>query len=125
MVFSSIQECFLAYAQKKVGVHARVKVRIPIEKRVFTEIPIDKDKTKVEELDRRGDPDTNKKPMYLVRTTVGRVIFNDILKPGMPYYDLALSSKHLSRIIADCYQYLGRRETIDLLDRMKETGFRE
>ena len=32
------------------------------------------------------------------------------------------SSKHLSRIIADCYQLLGRRETIDLLDRMKETG---
>src|SRR6202011_5083684 len=33
--------------------------------------------------------------------------------------------KHLSRIIADCYQHLGRRETIDLLDRMKELGFRE
>ena len=28
-------------------------------------------------------------------------------------------------IIADCYQILGRRETIALLDRMKETGFRE
>ena len=55
----------------------------------------------------------------------GRVIFNDILKPQMPFYDLALSGKHLSRIIADCYQILGRRETIDLLDRMKETGFRE
>ena len=41
--------------------------------------------------------------------------------PKMAFYDLALSSKHLSRIIADCYQLLGRRETIDLLDRMKET----
>ena len=39
----------------------------------------------------------------------------------MAFYDLPLSSKHLSRIIADCYQLLGRRETIDLLDRMKET----
>ena len=56
---------------------------------------------------------------------MGRVIFNDILKPKMAFYDLALSSKHLSRIIADCYQFLGRRETIDLLDRMKEIGFRE
>ncbi len=43
----------------------------------------------------------------------------------MAFYDLALSSKHLSRIIADCYRQLGRRQTIDLLDRMKETGFRE
>ncbi|HXG81129.1 MAG TPA: hypothetical protein VNJ05_04950, partial [Sphingomicrobium sp.] len=33
--------------------------------------------------------------------------------------------KYLSKIIADCYQELGRRETIDLLDRMKDIGFRE
>ncbi len=46
-------------------------------------------------------------------------------KPHMAFYDLALSGKHLSRIIADCYQMLGRRETIELLDRMKEIGFRE
>src|SRR5438034_6267112 len=43
----------------------------------------------------------------------------------MAYYDLSLSSKYLSRIIADCYQLLGRRETIELLDRMKDLGFRE
>jgi DNA-directed RNA polymerase subunit beta' len=43
----------------------------------------------------------------------------------MAFYDVALSSKQLSRIIADCYQLLGRRETIDLLDRMKDLGFRE
>src|SRR5262249_56948946 len=36
-----------------------------------------------------------------------------------------LTGKHLSRIIADCYQSQGRRETIDLLDRMKDLGFRE
>jgi DNA-directed RNA polymerase subunit beta' len=60
-----------------------------------------------------------------VITTVGRVIFNDILYPEMAFYDLALSSKQLSRIIADCYQVLGRRATIDLLDKMKITGFRE
>src|SRR5260370_42534477 len=61
----------------------------------------------------------------LVHTTVGRVIFNDILKPEMAFYDLSLSGKHLSRIIADCYQQMGRRQTIDLLDRMKDIGFRE
>jgi DNA-directed RNA polymerase subunit beta' len=117
MVFAGPKEVFLAFAQKKVGVHARIKVRLPIEKKVISEVRYEKDKVKVEEIAR--------KPNGLVATTVGRVIFNDILKPQMAYYDLSLSSKYLSRIIADCYQQLGRRETIELLDRMKEAGFRE
>ena len=78
--------------------------------------------------DEKGNPraeELPRKPNGLVRTTVGRVIFNDILHPKMAFYDLPLGSKYLSRIIADCYQILGRRETIALLDRMKETGFRE
>lgn len=117
MVFSTPAEVFLAFAAKKVGVHARVKVRLPIEKAFISDVRYDKDKTRIEEVPRN--------PNGLVSTTVGRIIFNDILKPGMAFYDLALSGKHLSRIIADCYQGLGRRETIDLLDRMKEIGFRE
>src|SRR6266446_67548 len=117
MVFSSPAEVFLAFAEKKIGVHARIKVRLPRGKHVISEIRYDKDKVRVDEVSRN--------PNMLVTTTVGRVIFNDILKPDMAFYDLPLSGKHLSRIIADCYQHLGRRETIDLLDRMKDIGFRE
>jgi DNA-directed RNA polymerase subunit beta' len=117
MLFSGPAEVFLAYAEKKVGVHARIRVRLPRGKRVISEVRFDKDKTRVEEVKRN--------PNLLVSTTVGRVLFNDILKPEMAFYDLPLSGKHLSRIIADCYQLLGRRDTIDLLDRMKELGFRE
>ena len=43
----------------------------------------------------------------------------------MPFYNLTLGQKQLQSIIADCYQILGRRETISLLDRMKDLGFRE
>jgi DNA-directed RNA polymerase subunit beta' len=117
MTFHSPAEVFTAYDLKRCGVHAPIYVRLPLEKKVIGEVRVDKDKTVVEEIRRN--------PNGLVKTTVGRVIFNDILKPRMAFYDLSLSSKHLSRIIADCYQGLGRRETIDLLDRMKETGFRE
>ncbi|MCI0378529.1 MAG: DNA-directed RNA polymerase subunit beta', partial [Gemmataceae bacterium] len=117
MSFTSPAEVFMAFAQKKLGIHARIKVRLPIDKRVITETRIDKDKAKDEEVPRSANS--------LVHTTVGRVVFNDILKPEMAFYDLALTGKRLSRIIADCYQELGRRETIDLLDRMKEIGFRE
>src|SRR5262249_38696429 len=113
MTFSSPREVFLAYASKKVGVHARIQVRLPIEKRVISEVRLDKDKVKVDEVPR--------KPNGLVRTTVGRVVFNDILKPNMAYYDLALSGKYLSRIIADCYQQLGRRGNNQAAGRRKGT----
>ncbi len=115
--FASPAEVHTAFAQKKLGVHARIHVRLPIERRVVGEIRFDKDKIRTEDLPRKSSG--------LVSTTVGRVIFNDILHAKMAFYDLALSSKQLSRIIADCYQQLGRRHTIELLDRMKEIGFRE
>ncbi|HSQ55268.1 MAG TPA: DNA-directed RNA polymerase subunit beta', partial [Gemmata sp.] len=169
MVFHSPEELFRAYSEHKLGLHAKVRVRLPqgyvevtdpgdtkfargslvtfeaffaeearikdhnsrhrgtnrlhpptgvkCSKKVIGEIKDEKGTPRAEELPR--------KPNGLVRTTVGRVIFNDILHPKMAFYDLPLGSKYLSRIIADCYQVLGRRETIALLDRMKETGFRE
>src|SRR5579884_1730744 len=115
--FASVHEVFSAYAQKKLGTHARIYVRLPIDKKVIGEIKVEKGKTRVDDIPRKSSG--------LVFTTVGRVLFNDILNSKMAFYDLALSSKHLARIIADCYQQLGRRETIDLLDRMKDIGFRE
>ena len=117
MVFHSPEELFRAHAENKLGMHAKIRVRLPIEKKVISEVKDEKGAARAEELPR--------KPNGLVRTTVGRVIFNDILAPKMAYYDLPLGSKYLSRIIADCYQVLGRRATISLLDRMKEIGFRE
>ena len=119
MIFYSPMEVHRAHAEHKLGLHAKIKVRFPVEKRVVSEVKDEKGSARAEELPR--DPSRR----GLVRTTVGRVIFNDILHPKMAFYDLALGSKYLSRIIADCYQILGRRETIALLDRMKEIGFRE
>ncbi len=73
----------------------------------------------------RGEGDKEFKPGMIINTTVGRVVFNDILHSRMPFYNLTLGQKQLQGIIADCYQILGRRETISLLDRMKDLGFRE
>ena len=84
-----------------------IKLRLPAHKRL------------------KGEGEKEFTPGMVIKTTVGRVIFNDILHPKMPYYNLALGQKQLQGIIADCYQLLGRRETIDLLDAMKDLGFRE
>jgi DNA-directed RNA polymerase subunit beta' len=107
MTFSTPNEVFLAHSQKKVGVHAMIKLRLPASRRL------------------RGDGEKEFTPGMIVKTTVGRVVFNDILHSRMPFYNLTLGQKQLQSIIADCYQILGRRETISLLDRMKDLGFRE
>src|SRR5213080_1473323 len=52
MVFSSSAEVFLAYAQKKLGTHARIYIRLPRGKKVISEVRADKDKVRVEELAR-------------------------------------------------------------------------
>src|SRR5581483_1616966 len=106
-VYSSPNELFLAFSQRKVGVHAMIKLRLPAHKRL------------------KGEGEKEFTPGMVIKTTVGRVIFNDILHPKMPFYNLALGQKQLQGIIADCYQILGRAETINLLDNMKDLGFRE
>jgi len=59
-----------------------------------------------------------------VRTTVGRVMFSDILPDGMPFYNCPLGKKGAARVIDDTYERLGRPATIVLLDAMKEAGFK-
>jgi len=57
-------------------------------------------------------------------TTVGRLLFSDILSDGMPFYNVTLGKKGCSRVIDDTYQRLGRPDTLKLLDDMKELGFK-
>ena len=90
MTFSTPNEVFLAHSQGKVGVHAMINLRLPPNRRL------------------RGDGDKEFKPGMIVKTTVGRVVFNDILHSRMPFYNLTLGQKQLQGIIADCYQILGR-----------------
>ncbi|MCA9009005.1 MAG: DNA-directed RNA polymerase subunit beta', partial [Planctomycetaceae bacterium] len=106
MVFASSEEVFMAFQLGKVARHATIRLRMPRGKRV------------------KGDGAETYRPGGLVETSPGRVMFNDILPKKMSYYNQTLGSKDLARVISDCYQELGRRETIDLLDRMKTCGFR-
>jgi DNA-directed RNA polymerase subunit beta' len=57
-------------------------------------------------------------------TTVGRVLFSDILNEGMPFYNCALGKKGCARVIDDVFAYCGKPATIDLLDDMKSIGFK-
>ncbi len=61
----------------------------------------------------------------IVETTVGRVLFNDGLPPELPFINSELSKEDLGKIIVNCYDRLGHDKTVEVLDRLKEIGFRE
>ena len=105
--FYGPEEVFLAYQEEKLGIHAGIKVRLRGRPQVC------------------NDEGTEQPEKGLYSTTVGRVIFNDILPPEMPFYNMTLGQKGLDRIIHDCHKLLGRERTIRLLDAIKDLGFRE
>ncbi len=106
--FANVHEALLAYETGKITIHEKIRCRVDRD-RVITSAksgpePVPADR--------------------VVETTVGRLIFNDILPPEMPMYNYPLSQKGAGRVIADCHHQLGRAKTIDLLDRIKEIGFK-
>ncbi|MCC6320214.1 MAG: DNA-directed RNA polymerase subunit beta' [Phycisphaerales bacterium] len=104
-------EALLAYDQGKIGLHERITVRIE----GFDQV-----------VENQGD--LSPKPMPASRrivTTAGRLLFSEILQPGMPFYNCGLGKKGCARVIDDTYAFLGRPATIELLDRMKEIGFKQ
>ncbi len=106
MVFSSLEEVVLAHSLDVIQRHALIQVRLSKNRRLKTE-------------------DGDAKKGALITTTFGRVSFNMMLPDGMDFYNEAMRSGNLSNVISDCYQVLGRRDTIKLLDDMKQLGFRE
>jgi DNA-directed RNA polymerase subunit beta' len=58
-----------------------------------------------------------------IETTIGRVLFNDILPADMEYVNRALNKKDLSRIVGEVHAMFGMTACMDFLDRLKELGF--
>ncbi|MAY74410.1 MAG: DNA-directed RNA polymerase subunit beta' [Phycisphaerae bacterium] len=107
--FKDRHEAILAYDQGKIDLHDPISVRLP----QFTEV-VSTQKGPVEPM-----PDNKR-----LLTTVGRVLFADILAKGMPFYNCALGKKGCARVIDDVYLYSGKPATIDLLDALKSIGFK-
>jgi DNA-directed RNA polymerase subunit beta' len=104
--FSDTEEVFIAYAHNKVGPHTRIRVRIPGRRVMNEKDGALTDGTKAFE------------------TTVGRVIFNDMLPEGMPFYNFDLNKGLIGYVIQDCHKILGKEHTIELLDAIKSLGFK-
>ncbi len=109
--FKDPTEAIMAFDLKKITMHQPIWVRFEAD-RYHGVIEEQKGAAKKFPANRR------------LLTTIGRIIFNDILEDGMPFYNCGLGKKGCARVIDDTYAVRGRAATIDLLDRLKEIGFK-
>ncbi|MBI3912823.1 MAG: DNA-directed RNA polymerase subunit beta' [Chloroflexi bacterium] len=99
--FGDTDEVQLAYDLGQVNLHAKIKF--------------------VVEGARAGQTKAKKK---LVETTAGRVLFNHILPPELPFVNETLDKKRLKDLVASVYVAIGPEGTAEIVDRIKDIGFK-
>jgi len=57
-------------------------------------------------------------------TTVGRLLFNEILPEDFTFQNEAMTSKKLDRVMSRIYQKYGQERTAEIADDLKDLGFR-
>ncbi|MFH1269790.1 MAG: DNA-directed RNA polymerase subunit beta', partial [Candidatus Omnitrophota bacterium] len=102
-IFSSADEAIVAYEDNEAELHARIKIRIDS----FFDLS-----------EKKLQPGKQ-----IITTTVGRVIFNQILPEGFGFVDKELNKSNVGDIVAECYKRFGHTRTIQLLDDIKKLGF--
>jgi DNA-directed RNA polymerase subunit beta' len=112
--FKDMEEALLAFNlphtdARKISFHDPIEVRLAR----FNEVVTDQKKAA------EAMPANRR-----IVTTLGRLLFSEILPDGMPFYNCALGKKGAARVIDDTFARKGKAATIDLLDAMKTTGFR-
>ena len=55
---------------------------------------------------------------------MGRVLFNEILPPELRFVNDALDKKKLKELVAAAYQTLGPEGTAEVVDHIKDIGFK-
>jgi DNA-directed RNA polymerase subunit beta' len=103
-IFADFDEVELAYNLGQVEVHSEIQVLV---------------KTMYDDKgDRLPEPEER-----LLKTTVGRVIFNRILPPEIQFINWKLDKGELKDLIAELYEVGGEGQTPEVADRIKEIGF--
>jgi DNA-directed RNA polymerase subunit beta' len=106
-IFSDLDDVDLAYQLGQLDVHAKIKVRTS---------------TYFDENNKRY-PDGHAR-MRIIETSVGRVIFNLILPPEMQFCNMELEKGSLQDLVGQCYQVVGATRTTDIVDEIKNIGFK-
>ncbi|MEA4926147.1 MAG: DNA-directed RNA polymerase subunit beta' [Syntrophomonadaceae bacterium] len=108
--FSSAAEAQMAYELGDISLHEKVQVRMMMPQ--------------------KPDPDAipnRQKTVYcqeLVETSVGRVIFNEIMPESMGFYNEVIDKKKLGSVVYECYRREGNAKTAEMLDGIKRLGYK-
>ncbi len=105
MSFSDIEEVARAYANRQVGLQARIKVRV--QENVIDDDGVLQASSKIHE------------------TTVGRALVFEIVPEGMPFEQInkTMVNKDMSRLINLCYRTVGLKETVIFADQLMYMGY--
>ncbi len=76
-------------------------------------------------IDLRDEVNVRIKEKNIVKTSIGRIIFNEVLPEEIGFINKTIDKSSLKRIIADCYNLLGDDEKMAaILDGLKQLGFK-
>ena len=99
MTFYGPEEVIVAYDEKAIDMHAKIGVRLPVDKQ---------DASKGE---------------HIVQTTAGRIIVNQFVPDEVPYVNEVLGKKALRKIITEVIKCTGVTRTAQFLDDIKNLGY--
>lgn len=98
MTFYSPEEVIIAYNERKVDLHAIIKVKIEL-------------------------PENGTFVKRIIETTVGRVLFNQVVPRDYGYINQVLNKKALRDIIGDILKKTDNAQVAKFLDDIKDLGF--
>ncbi len=119
LAFADPEEAMLAHDFGAVDIKAKIKVRLPatwIGSDQALPEPVAKGHTKKKEEGGALRYET-------VETSVGRLIFNEVLPPFFPFVNREMSKKALTALVADIIERYGAEKSEPILDAMKKLGF--
>ncbi|MDX1613460.1 MAG: DNA-directed RNA polymerase subunit beta' [Candidatus Promineifilaceae bacterium] len=106
-VFGSLEEVERAYEMGFVHIHAKIKLRT---------------ETYLTDQGRRYAD--RKSRVRVIETTPGRVILNRALPEEMRYVNQVLDKGSVNELVNRVYRLLGDETTIEMVDKIKDLGFR-
>ncbi len=121
-LFANPSESLIAFHDGLVDLHSRIKLRI--HGAVWGEEKPSFIISQTELLEGKTEEQTKKDTTTIVETTIGRIMFNELLPPDFGYVNVMLNKSKVGAVIADCYKRFGHQQTIILLDHLKDLGFR-
>ena len=135
MHFYDPAEAIRAYENGAVSLNANVYLKLPAGRKIYMGA-LEKDCTCVREIaDDNGNMEqavkagekikflTLKEP-NVIKTTVGRIIFNEFVPAALGYANETFGKKVIAKSIDDLYRRTGNRVTVDYLDDLKENGYK-